>query len=81
MGRISNWFPPFAGILFVALFVLVFALIGEGVDATEETAQEIVDHYQDNEEKEFIARSGSALLRPSSSTSGLAAQALRDAEG
>jgi hypothetical protein len=55
MGKISNWFPPFAGILFVAFFVVVFALIGEGQDATEKTAEEIVEHYQDNEDKEFIA--------------------------
>ena len=55
MGKIQNWFPPFAGILFVALFVTVFALIGEGQDATEKSAQEIVDHYQDNETKEFLA--------------------------
>jgi hypothetical protein len=55
MGKISSWFPPFAGILFVAFFVVVFALVGEGQDATEKTAEEIVDHYQDNEDKEFIA--------------------------
>jgi hypothetical protein len=55
MGKISNWFPPFAGILFVAFFVVVFVLIGEGQDATEKSAEEIVEHYQDNEDKEFIA--------------------------
>jgi uncharacterized protein DUF4386 len=55
MGKISNWFPPFTGIIFVALFVLVFVLIGDGVDATKETAQEVVDHYKDNEDKETIA--------------------------
>jgi len=55
MGKISNWFPPFAGILFVAFFVAVFALVGEGQDATEKSAEEIVDYYQDNEDKEFIA--------------------------
>jgi hypothetical protein len=55
MGKISNWFPPFAGILFVAFYVVVFVLIGEGQDATEKSAEEIVEHYQDNEGKESIA--------------------------
>ena len=58
MGKIGDWFPPFTGVIFVAFFVLVFALLGDGVDATEESAQEIVDHYQDNEDKEFIASIG-----------------------
>jgi Domain of unknown function (DUF4386) len=55
MGKISDWFPPLTGVIFVAFFVAVFVLIGDGVDATEESAQQVVDHYQDNETKEFIA--------------------------
>jgi uncharacterized protein DUF4386 len=55
MGKISDWFPPLTGVIFVAFFVAVFVLIGDGVNATEESAQQVVDHYQDNETKEFIA--------------------------
>ena len=55
MGKISDWFPPLTGVIFVAFFVAVFVLLGDGVDATEESAQQVVDHYQDNETKEFIA--------------------------
>lgn len=55
MGKIGDWFSPFTGVIFVGLFIAVFALIGEGQDATEKTAEEIVDYYQDNETKEFIA--------------------------
>jgi len=82
MGRISNWFPPFAGILFIAFYVLVFALIGEGQDATEKTAEEIVDYYQDNETKEFIASIGMGLAATFILFfAGWLRRMLRDAEG
>src|SRR6266545_5460305 len=55
MGKISKWFPPFTGVIFVALFVAILLLIGQGQDATKKTAEEIVDHYQDNDTKEWIA--------------------------
>ena len=55
MGSISRWFPPFTGVIFVALFVAIMILIGEGQDATDKTAQEIATYYQDNDTKEFVA--------------------------
>lgn len=61
MGKLSDWFPPFTGVIFVALFALVTILIGEGQDATEKTAEEIVDYYRDNETKEVIASIGIGL--------------------
>ncbi|HET8593457.1 MAG TPA: DUF4386 family protein [Solirubrobacterales bacterium] len=54
MGKISNWFPPLTGVIAVALGIAVVILIGEGQDATEKTAEEIVQHYQDNETEEII---------------------------
>jgi hypothetical protein len=54
MGNISKWFPPLCGLIAVALGVAVTILIGQGQDATKKTAQEIVNHYQDNDTKETI---------------------------
>ncbi|HEY3191583.1 MAG TPA: hypothetical protein VGJ61_02280 [Solirubrobacterales bacterium] len=55
MGRISRWFPPFTGLVFVALAIVITILIGQGQDATDKTAQEIVNHYSDHNTKESIA--------------------------
>jgi hypothetical protein len=54
MGNISKWFPPLCGLIAVALGLAVTILIGQGQDATKKTAQEIVNHYQDNDTKESI---------------------------
>src|SRR5262245_2934060 len=59
MGRISKWFPPFTGIIFVILVVLITILIGQGQDATDKTAQEIAKHYNDHNTRESI---GSILI-------------------
>src|SRR4051794_27528355 len=55
MGRISRWFPPFAGIVFVAIAIAITIMIGQGQDATDKTALQIAQHYQDHETKESIA--------------------------
>src|SRR6476660_8495789 len=82
MSTISKWFPPFTGVIFVALFVAILILIGQGQDATEKTAQEIVNHYQDNNTKESI---GSILIAFASVFilyfGGWLRRMLRDAEG
>ena len=82
MGTISKWFPPFTGVIFVALFVVILILIGQGQDATEKTAQDIVNHYQDNNTKESI---GSILIAFASVFilyfGGWLRRMLRDAEG
>ena len=54
MGNISKWFPPLCGLIAVALGVAVTLLIGMGQDATKKTAEEIVNHYKDNDTKESI---------------------------
>jgi hypothetical protein len=82
MGRIQDWFPPFTGVIFVGLFIAVFALLGEGQDATKKTAQEIVDYYQDNETRQFV---GSLCIGIASVFilffGGWLRRLLRDAEG
>jgi hypothetical protein len=55
MGRISRWFPPFTGIVFVGIAIAVTILMGQGQDATDKTAQEVVNHYLNHETKETIA--------------------------
>jgi hypothetical protein len=59
MGKISKWFPPFTGIIFVALVILITILIGQGQDASDKTAQEIAKHYNDHNTRESI---GSILI-------------------
>jgi hypothetical protein len=82
MSTISKWFPPFTGLIFVALVVVILILIGQGQDATDKTAQEIVNHYQDNNTKESI---GSILIAFASVFilyfGGWLRRMLRDAEG
>lgn len=82
MGSISRWFPPFTGVILAILAVVITALIGQGQDATDKTAQEIVNHYQDNQAKEIIASicigfAGVAALY----FGGWLRRLLRDAEG
>jgi hypothetical protein len=48
MGRISKWFPPFTGVIFAVLFVVINVLTGQGQDATKKTPQEIVNYYNDH---------------------------------
>jgi hypothetical protein len=51
----ASWVAPLTGVIFVVLFAAVLILTGEGKDATEESAEEIIDFYQDNEAKNIIA--------------------------
>ena len=50
-----GWVAPALGILFVVLFVVITLIFGEGQDATDKTADEIVDYYQDHESEQNIA--------------------------
>src|SRR5215211_6467232 len=82
MGKISKWFPPFAGVLFVVFFVVALVLTGEGQDATKKTAQEIADYYQDNEDKQFLGSVGIGLAATFILYfAGWLRRVLRDAEG
>jgi hypothetical protein len=82
MGKISKWFPPFTGVLFVGFVVAITILIGQGQDATKKTAQEIVNHYNDHNTRESI---GAILIVFAASLilyfGGWLRRLLRDAEG
>jgi hypothetical protein len=82
MGKISKWFPPFTGIIFAALVVVITILFGMGQDATKKTAQEIVNHYTDHNTRETI---GAILVVYAAASiiffGGWLRRVLRDAEG
>jgi hypothetical protein len=82
MGKISKWFPPFTGIIFAILVIVISILLGQGQDATKKTAQEIVNHYKDHSTKESI---GAILIVYASASAlffgGWVRRLLRDAEG
>jgi hypothetical protein len=59
MGKVSAWFPPLCGILFVVLIVVGFALSGDTPDATEDSAEEVLAHYVDDDDKIAV---GSILI-------------------
>ena len=50
-----NWIAPLCGVAFVVVAVVVFALTGEGKDPSENSAQEIVQHWEDNQGKNELA--------------------------
>ncbi len=46
-----SWLAPLTGILFIVFLIVGFALAGEPPDPTDDSAQEIVDFYVDNDSK------------------------------
>jgi hypothetical protein len=80
-GSVSEWLPPLAGVGFVVLVVISFAIVGEPPDAGE-PAEEIVEHYVDNKDSimagTFIGLPGIALFV---FFWGYMRQVLREAEG
>jgi hypothetical protein len=82
MGKTSKWLPPFMGVVFALLVVAITITIGSGQDATKKTAQEIVDHYKDDQTREIA---GSILIVYASASimffGGWVRRILRDAEG
>jgi hypothetical protein len=59
MDKGRGWIAPAMGIVFVALVVAAFVILGEGKDPTKDSAQEIVDYYNDNFTKQTV---GTALV-------------------
>jgi hypothetical protein len=73
---------PLTGVAFVALVVAAILISGDPPDSTEDSAQEVVDFYQDHEEEQFLASvlgtlGGVFLLF----FAGWLRKVLRDAEG
>lgn len=78
----KSWIGPAIGIVFVVLFVAITILFGDGKDPADNSAQEIVDFYKDNDVKQTIA----AFLVGFASIAALffggwLRRVLRDAEG
>ncbi len=59
MEGVKGWLAPLTGALAVAALVGGFAIAGETPDATEESAQQVAQHYIDNDDEVFI---GSILV-------------------
>jgi Domain of unknown function (DUF4386) len=82
MSGAKSWIGPAIGIVFVVLFVVITILFGDGKDPTDNSAQEVIDFYKDNDDKQTIA----ALLVGFASIAALffggwLRNVLRDAEG
>ena len=77
-----SWLLPLTGVIGIALVVVGFIILGEGQDATDKTAQEIAQFYQDNEDSQSI---GSFVIALSAVFflffAGYLRRVLRDAEG
>jgi hypothetical protein len=49
MGSNGSWLGPITGVAFFVLAVIAFAISGEPPDPTDDSAEEIVEFYVDNE--------------------------------
>lgn len=81
-GRSKDWLVPLTGVLFVALVIVAAIITGDPPDATEDSAQEVLDFYADNEDELFL---GSLLFGLGAVAllffAGWLRKVLRDAEG
>jgi hypothetical protein len=53
MEGVKSWLAPLTGALAIVVIVVGSAIVGETPDATEESAQEVVEFYVDNEGEVF----------------------------
>jgi hypothetical protein len=82
MGKDKSWLVPLTGLAFFVLVIVAFAIGGEPPDATDDSAQEIVDFYVDNDSAQMV----SGALAAIGGTlfvffGGYLRRVLRDAEG
>ncbi|MGH2989582.1 MAG: hypothetical protein ACRDMA_06905 [Solirubrobacterales bacterium] len=82
MGSNRNWLGPATGLAFFVLAIVAFAISGEPPDPTDDSAEEIVEFYVDNESSQVV----SAGLVAIGATlfvffGGYLRRLLRDAEG
>lgn len=82
MNGSKAWLAPLTGIVFVALIIAGGAIVGETPDATEDSAEEVLSFYADDDDTIFI---GAALFGLAGVFllfyAGALRKALRDAEG
>jgi hypothetical protein len=82
MGSNGNWWAPLTGLAFIVLVIIAFAIGGEPPDPTDDSAEEIVEFYVDNESSQTV----SAVLAGIAGTlfvffGGYLRRVLRNAEG
>jgi Domain of unknown function (DUF4386) len=82
MSNRTGWVAPFLGLVFVAAYIAVAILLGEGQDATKKSAAELVTYYRDHDTEQTI---GALLIGVAAITllfwAGQLRRVLRDAEG
>jgi hypothetical protein len=82
MSNRTGWVMPFVGLVFVAAYVAVAILLGEGQDATKKSAAQLVTYYRDHDTEQTI---GALLIGVAAITllfwAGQLRRVLRDAEG
>jgi len=54
MSSRTGWVAPVAGLVFVAAYVAVAFLLGEGQDATRSSAGDLVAYYRDHETEQTV---------------------------
>src|SRR5215211_6499755 len=54
MSNRTGWVAPFVGLVFVAAYVAVAILLGEGQDATRKSADELVKYYGGHDTEQTI---------------------------
>jgi hypothetical protein len=82
MSNRTGGVAPLMGVVFVAAYVAVAIILGEGQDATKKTADELVTYYRDHDTEQTI---GALLIGVAAITllfwAGQLRRVLRDAEG
>jgi hypothetical protein len=82
MSDRTGWVAPFVGLVFVAAYVAVAILLGEGQDATKKSADDLVTYYRDHDTEQTI---GALLIGVTAIAllfwAGQLRRVLRDAEG
>ena len=56
-----SWLQPLTGVLFIVVLIASFAIGGEPPDASEDSIQEVIDFYSDNEDSVFIGGAMQAI--------------------
>jgi hypothetical protein len=54
MSKRTGWVALFVGLVFVATYVAVAILLGEGQDATKKSADELVTYYRDHDTEQTV---------------------------